>query len=264
MPAMGESVTEGTILEWHVAEGEEVSEGDTIVEVSTDKIDAEVPAPASGVITKIMAQPDDTVTVGQVLAQLDTNGTGNGAAPAADAGEEEDPGDRFRTPSADRRREPSSPRRPALTTDERGDRPAAAAAKATPTSARATPKSCSKSRRAIPPTTRPCPTSEDSAEAAADDAGETMVVAMPEMGESVTEGTVLEWHVAEGDSVAEGDTVVEVSTDKVDAEVPAPASGTITKLLVEPDDVVKVGQPLAEMSAGAAPVGSDPDDRRPA
>jgi len=68
MPAMGESVTEGTILEWHVAEGEEVSEGDTIVEVSTDKIDAEVPAPASGVITKIMAQPDDTVTVGQVLA----------------------------------------------------------------------------------------------------------------------------------------------------------------------------------------------------
>ena len=82
MPAMGESVTEGTILEWHVAEGEEVSEGDTIVEVSTDKIDAEVPAPASGVITKIMAQPDDTVSVGQVLAQLDTNGAGNGAAPA--------------------------------------------------------------------------------------------------------------------------------------------------------------------------------------
>ena len=82
MPAMGESVTEGTILEWHVAEGEEVTEGDTIVEVSTDKIDAEVPAPASGVITKIMAQPDDTVSVGQVLAQLDPNGSGNGAAPA--------------------------------------------------------------------------------------------------------------------------------------------------------------------------------------
>ena len=82
--------------------------------------------------------------------------------------------------------------------------------------------------------------------------GETVVVAMPEMGESVTEGTVLEWAVAVGDSVAEGDTVVEVSTDKVDAEVPAPAAGTITKLLVEPDEVVKVGQPLAEMAAGAA------------
>src|SRR5918998_772625 len=80
-------------------------------------------------------------------------------------------------------------------------------------------------------------------------------VQMPQMGESVTEGTILEWHVEEGQEVSEGDTVVEVSTDKVDAGVPAPASGTITKLLVEPDDVVKVGQPLAEMAAGAAPSG---------
>src|SRR5436189_128076 len=78
-------------------------------------------------------------------------------------------------------------------------------------------------------------------------------IEMPAMGESVTEGTVLEWHVSEGDSVEEGQTVVEVSTDKVDAEVPAPASGTIAKLLVEPDEVVKVGQALAEMTAGAAP-----------
>src|SRR5215210_5795397 len=105
MPAMGESVTEGTILEWHVAEGEEVSEGDTVVEVSTDKIDAEVPAPASGVITKIMAQPDDTVSVGQVLAQLDTNGTGNGAAPAAE--QEEDP-ETAPQSDAQTQREPSS------------------------------------------------------------------------------------------------------------------------------------------------------------
>src|SRR2546427_485613 len=85
-------------------------------------------------------------------------------------------------------------------------------------------------------------------------------IEMPAMGESVTEGTVLEWHVSEGDSVEEGQTVVEVSTDKVDAEVPAPASGTITKLLVEPDDVVKVGQALAEMTAGAA-TGAEPDER---
>ena len=84
MPQMGESVTEGTILEWHVAEGQEVSEGDTVVEVSTDKIDAEVPAPATGVVTKILAQPDDTVEVGQVLAQIDPNGTasGNGGDPS--------------------------------------------------------------------------------------------------------------------------------------------------------------------------------------
>jgi 2-oxoglutarate dehydrogenase E1 component len=79
----------------------------------------------------------------------------------------------------------------------------------------------------------------------------TVQIAMPEMGESVTEGIVLEWHVAEGDFVNEGDTVVEVSTDKVDAEVPAPMDGTITKLVAAVDDEVPVGAPLAEMEAGA-------------
>src|ERR1043166_1847313 len=78
----------------------------------------------------------------------------------------------------------------------------------------------------------------------------TVQIQMPEMGESVTEGIVLEWHVAEGDFVNEGDTVVEVSTDKVDAEVPAPAAGLITKLLVQVDDEVRVGAPLAEMEPG--------------
>jgi 2-oxoglutarate dehydrogenase E1 component len=84
----------------------------------------------------------------------------------------------------------------------------------------------------------------------------TLQIAMPEMGESVTEGIVLEWHVAEGDFVNEGDTVVEVSTDKVDAEVPAPADGTITKLLVAVDDEVPVGAPLAEMEPGEGSSGS--------
>src|ERR1700741_4644224 len=78
----------------------------------------------------------------------------------------------------------------------------------------------------------------------------TMQIQMPEMGESVTEGIVLEWHVAEGDFVNEGDTVVEVSTDKVDAEVPAPTSGVITKLIASVHDEVPVGAPLAEMEAG--------------
>src|ERR1700704_1787692 len=84
----------------------------------------------------------------------------------------------------------------------------------------------------------------------------TVQIQMPEMGESVTEGIVLEWHVAEGDFVNEGDTVVEVSTDKVDAEVPAPMDGVITKLLVAVDDEVPVGAPMAEMEAGAGSSGS--------
>src|SRR5690349_2714312 len=78
----------------------------------------------------------------------------------------------------------------------------------------------------------------------------TVQITMPEMGESVTEGIVLEWHVAIGDFVNEGDTVVEVSTDKVDAEVPATVSGTVTKLLVEVDDEVPVGAPMLEIEAG--------------
>src|SRR6188768_2572531 len=86
----------------------------------------------------------------------------------------------------------------------------------------------------------------------------TVQITMPEMGESVTEGIVLEWHVAEGDFVAEGDTVVEVSTDKVDAEVPAPADGVITKLLVAVDDDVPVGAPLAEMEPGEGTAGEGP------
>src|SRR5690348_13879149 len=79
----------------------------------------------------------------------------------------------------------------------------------------------------------------------------TVQIPMPEMGESVTEGIVLEWHVAEGDSVREGDTIVEVSTDKVDAEVPAPMDGVITKIVAQVDDEVPVGAPLAEMEAGS-------------
>ena len=86
----------------------------------------------------------------------------------------------------------------------------------------------------------------------------TVQIPMPEMGESVTEGIVLEWHVAEGDSVSEGDTIVEVSTDKVDAEVPAPMDGVITKIVAQVDDEVPVGAPLAEMEAGEGPGGEGP------
>jgi 2-oxoglutarate dehydrogenase E1 component len=232
MPQMGESVTEGTILEWHKSEGEFVEEGETVVEVSTDKVDAEVPAPASGVIAKILAQPDDTVEVGQALAQIDPNGqpSGNGASAESDVGLEEQGGlvEGGGEGDADLGEDGAGSRAP---------QPGEAAA-----------------------TTAVAEAPEASAEPAApgreaEEAGGTLVIPMPEMGESVTEGTVLEWHVSEGQQVAEGDTVIEVSTDKIDAEIPAPAAGTITKLLVQPDDTVKVGQALAEMTAGEAPVG---------
>jgi multifunctional 2-oxoglutarate metabolism enzyme len=238
MPQMGESVTEGTILEWRVSEGQEVAEGDTVVEVSTDKIDAEVPAPSSGVVTKIMAGVDDTVEVGQVLAQIDPNGaSGNGAGtraePATAGGAREDSSNLVMgggEGDADLGEESVQSESP---------QPGVV-----PTSA---PTAVDEARPTADPGT---PGRE------AEDVPGTLVVAMPEMGESVTEGTVLEWHVEEGQQVAEGDTVVEVSTDKIDAEVPAPASGTITKLLVQPDDTVQVGQALAEMTTTDVPSSS--------
>jgi multifunctional 2-oxoglutarate metabolism enzyme len=219
MPQMGESVTEGTVLDWHKQEGEFVSEGETVVEVSTDKIDAEVPAPASGVITRIVKGPDETIEVGGVLAELDPSAkpSGDGAstdgAAASSGGGERQPG-------------------PGLTAEATGEGDADLGDESAP------------SESPEPGVTKTvAPT------------GEPLQVAMPEMGESVTEGTVLELHVTEGQQVSEGDTIVEVSTDKVDAEVPAPASGVITKLLVSPDDTVQIGQALAEMTAGAAPSG---------
>src|SRR5437762_13255068 len=94
MPQMGESVTEGTVLEWHKREGEFVQEGETVVEVSTDKVDAEVPAPASGVITRILRPADETIEVGEALAELDPAATpsGTGAPGDGDGGEEREPG----------------------------------------------------------------------------------------------------------------------------------------------------------------------------
>jgi 2-oxoglutarate dehydrogenase E1 component len=227
MPQMGESVTEGTILEWHKQEGEFVEEGETVVEVSTDKIDAEVPAPASGVIAKILAQPDDTVEVGQALAQLDPNGqpSGNGAGGAAAGAGIPETGEVG----------------PGLQAGGTGEGDADLGEE----------REGSESPTPGEPVAAPVVPGAATG-AAAEDGGGVVQLVMPEMGESVTEGTVLEWHVSEGDTVTEGQTVVEVSTDKIDAEVPAPASGTIAKLLVEPDDVVDVGQPLAEISAGAA------------
>jgi 2-oxoglutarate dehydrogenase E1 component len=209
MPEMGESVAEGTVLEWHVAEGDQVSEGDTMVEVSTDKVDAEVPAPASGAVTKILVQPDETIEVGKPMAEIDPNG----GAPAAEQEEPSEEAPAEEAPAASERSNGADAESQMATTDD----------------------------------------ASVSAGKSLDGGG--LEIVMPEMGESVAEGTVLEWHVAEGDTVDEGQTVVEISTDKVDAEVPAPAAGTITKILVQPDETVEVGKPLAELTKGAAPAG---------
>jgi multifunctional 2-oxoglutarate metabolism enzyme len=256
MPAMGESVTEGTVLEWLVAEGDEVSEGDTIVEVSTDKVDAEVPAPTNGTITKILKDPDDMVKVGEALAELDPNGGGDGAGPS---GETE-------TGEAEAGDEAAEEEEETAEEDEEADAEEADAGKADAEEADAG-EADAEEADAGEADAEEADAGEADAEAAEADGGaptdtptdaaegEEIEIEMPEMGESVSEGTVLEWLKEPGDSVEEGDAIVEVSTDKVDAEVPAPAAGTLTDQLKSPDDTVKVGEALARMKTGAAPSG---------
>ena len=212
MPAMGDSVAEGTILEWHKQEGDPVEVDETIVEISTDKVDAEVPAPISGTVVKIFAAEGDTVEVGAPLAAI---------SPASGA-----TGDAAMSP----------PGAPGAAAD--------GAAFALPVSAES------------PPATREealagAATEAEGAAAAAAVVGETIEIVTPTGGESVTEGTILEWSVKVGDEVKDGDTVVEISTDKVDMELPAPASGTITEILAEAGETVTVGQVIARMTATA-------------
>ena len=205
MPQMGDSVTEGTVLEWHKQVGDQVEPNETLLEVSTDKVDAEVPAPVGGTLVRILVEADETVPVGTVLAEIDTEA--GGQAPDDSRGDES---------GADM-------------SDPGATEMAGVAAKSE-----------------------------------AEQAGELVDVVLPQMGESVQEGTVLEWHKQVGDQVSEGETLVEISTDKVDAEIPSPVTGVVAEILAEPDETVQSGTIVARIQPGAAaPKGSDPSGSDP-
>src|SRR5688500_9931398 len=211
MPQMGDSVTEGTVLEWHKKVGEQVELDETLLEVSTDKVAAEVPAPVAGTLIRILVEADETVPVGTVLGEIDTNGA---APPPTSTGEEQ----------ADQ--------------DHRGDESGA-----------------DLSDPAATEMGHVAAKTQAEGEVAAD----LVDVVLPQMGESVQEGTVLEWHKQVGDQVAEGETLVEISTDKVDAEIPSPVAGVVAEILAEPDETVQSGTIVARIQPGAAaPKGSDP------
>ena len=195
LPQMGESVTEGTVLEWHKQEGDHVEADEVIVEVSTDKVDAEVPAPASGTVAKIHAAEGDTVQVGAC------------------------------SPRSPRKWTPTTPRAPAAAPGNGG-------------TAQATEESTG---NGAPP-----PAAE--ADAADFAAAETIDIVTPSAGESVSEGTLVEWRIAAGDTVEDGQAIAEISTDKIDVELPSPAAGTITEVLVGEGDTVTVGQVIARMT----------------
>ena len=214
MPALGESVTEGTVTRWLKAEGEFVNADEPLLEVSTDKVDTEIPSPVSGTLQKIVVGIDQTVAVGAELAIIADGAAGS--APAAAA-----------SPVA--------------------ETPAPVAAPA-------------------PVVEAPAPVAAPAAPAAVVSSSNGTIVTMPALGESVTEGTVTRWLKNVGDSVNVDEALLEVSTDKVDTEIPSPVSGTVLAIDVPVDSTVPVGARLALIgsSSGATPAPAAPVTPPPA
>jgi 2-oxoglutarate dehydrogenase E2 component (dihydrolipoamide succinyltransferase) len=197
MPQLGESVTEGTVTRWLKREGDRVEADEPLLEVATDKVDTEIPAPASGVLSRIVVAENETIPVGDELAVI--------------TAEERAPNDQPETPP--------SPRPEA-------DLTAAIPEQATGDHAGGSPG--------------PAPG--------------TATVTMPALGESVTEGTVTRWLKAVGEQVTEDEPLLEVATDKVDTEIPAPASGVLLDITVAVDETVPVGATLAVIgTSGGGP-----------
>lgn len=214
MPALGESVSEGTVTRWLKNEGDMVAVDEPLLEVSTDKVDTEIPSPVAGVLSKIVVAVDQTVAVGAELAVI--NDSGSAAAPVAQVAPVSEPIAQVQV--ADVPAQPVTPAAP------------------TPPPAPATP--------------------------AASGAG--TVITMPALGESVSEGTVTRWLKSVGDSVAVDEALLEVSTDKVDTEIPSPVAGTLLAIDVAVDTTVAVGARLGligtsgSVASVPAPVVSEP------
>ena len=198
MPELGESVTEGTITQWLKSVGDTVEADEPLLEVSTDKVDTEVPSPVAGTILEIKADEDDTIDVGEVIAIIGDEGE---SAPAADESDSADSSEKA---------------------EETPDKPA------------------------------------EDAESEAAPSGDATDVEMPELGESVTEGTITQWLKSVGDTVEVDEPLLEVSTDKVDTEIPSPVAGTLLEILADEDDTVDVGAVIARVGDGSAAASDKP------
>ena len=215
MPALGESVTEGTVTRWLKNVGDLVAIDEPLLEVSTDKVDTEIPSPFAGTLQEILVAEDETVAVGTDLALI-----GDGAAAPAEAS----------TPAA------TPAQTPAVPAPEEAVAPPAAEAPVPAVPSAETPVPDSPSAEA------PTDVATPPAGAGSVEGGTT--VTMPALGESVTEGTVTRWLKAEGEQIEVDEPLLEVSTDKVDTEIPSPVAGTVTKILVGEDETVPVGADL--------------------
>ena len=212
MPQLGESVTEGTVTRWLKNVGDVIKVDEAIVEVSTDKVDTEIPSPVAGVLLEIKAAQDSVIAVGAVMAVI---GEANGATQSA-----------------------PQPTAPIVQTPPPAPTPPVAPVVEKPVAKIPDPVP------AAPVVTTPvAPTSTSSA---------TVNVLLPALGESVTEGTITRWLKNVGDSVSLDEAIVEISTDKVDTELPSPAAGVIAEIKVAQDQVAAVGAVLAVISTSAS------------
>ncbi len=241
MPLLGESVTEGTVTRWLKNEGDEITTDEPLLEVSTDKVDTEIPAPATGVLLRILAHEDEIVAVGAELAVI---GEAN-EAPLR-AGSDDEAAAREVTPAADAATDvPEQPAQPAASAEPEAPEAPEAPAVAAPAAAAATPS--------------------QNSDAASGSAGTAVV--LPALGESVTEGTVTRWLKQVGEQVAVDEPLVEVSTDKVDTEIPSPVAGVLVSISVGEDQIAAVGAELgvigstdAASAPAPAPAAAPPHD----
>jgi len=208
MPQLGESVTEGTVTRWLKNVGDVIKVDEAIVEVSTDKVDTEIPSPVAGVLLEIKAAQDSVIPVGGVMAVIGEAGSATPSAPAPVAPPV------VQTPAPAPKPEPVI-EKPVVQTPPPAPAPVA------------------------PPVVAPAAS------------GSSVNVVLPALGESVTEGTVTRWLKNVGDSVSLDEAIVEISTDKVDTELPSPAAGVITEIKVAQDQVAAVGAVLAVISSSA-------------
>ena len=218
LPELGESVTEGTVTRWLKEVGDTIEVDEPIVEISTDKVDTEIPSPVAGTLLEILVQEDEDIEVGEALAVVGDADESASDQPADDSAEEEAPAE-----------EETADEEPAEDTSEQEE-------------------------PAQQETAQEEPAKE--APAASGDAEE---VKLPELGESVTEGTITRWLKEVGDEVEVDEPIVEISTDKVDTEIPSPVAGTLLEIKVQEDEDIEVGEVLALIgSSDSAPSASEP------
>jgi len=230
MPELGESITEGTITRWIKQEGDRVEADEPLFEVSTDKVDTEVPSPVAGVLKTIKVQADETVEVGAELAIIEQDGEAGG----------DEGGDEGEQAEADREQEETGGEQEAEEAAQPDEGSEEAGSEEQREAAAKTDDGEEQAEEE--PAERP--------KAGASGDGKTTTVTMPELGESITEGTITRWIKQEGDRVEADEPLFEVSTDKVDTEVPSPVAGVLQSIKVQADETVEVGAELAVIGGG--------------